>query len=419
MSRRLAILHHARSFFPLDLYRAIGDDIEPLWVLIDDASEDPTARRLLPRLGTVIDIAGLDLDDAAGRLATQQPAGIVTFVDDNLESAAGLAARLGLTYHSPEVAATLASKPRQRAALAAGGVAGPRFWTLPAAIELDALRALAHRIRYPAVLKPAAGSGSRGIFALFGPEDVLTFRLPGVEQLVEEYLDDDPTCDPRFASYLSLESVVSYGRISHVAITGRFPLADPFRETGNFIPAAVRPSLHRALIELTDAAIEAVGITTGVLHTEIKLTSAGPKLIEINGRLGGRPPFVLRSVSDTNLFRVACELALGTPTTFPDLASCRGVGYWRMLQPPLTARRVREVRGLAAISEAPHVDSLRLNHPPSDTVDWREGTEGQVVTVQGHVDDFVELADAIAFIDRTVEIDYDNAVSPAADSLRA
>jgi hypothetical protein len=42
-----------------------------------------------------------------------------------------------------------------------------------------------------------------------------------------------------------------------------------------------------------------------------------------------------------------------------------------------------------------------------------------VVTVQGHVDDFAELADAIAFIDRTVEIDYDNAVSPAADSLRA
>jgi hypothetical protein len=124
-------------------------------------------------------------------------------------------------------------------------------------------------------------------------------------------------------------------------------------------------------------------------------------------------------VSDTNLFRVACELALGTPMTFPDFASCRGVGYWRMLQPPLTARRVREVRGLAAISEAPHVDSLRLNRPPSDTVDWREGTDGQVLTVQGRVDDFAELADAIAFIDRTVEIEYDNAASPAADPLRA
>jgi biotin carboxylase len=419
MSRRLAILHHAHSFFPLDLRRAIGDDIEPLWVLADDAGHDPTVRRLLPRLGTVIDIAGLDLDEAAGTLATHQPAGIVTFVDDHLESAAGLAARLGLTYHAPEVAATLASKPRQRTALAAGGVAGPRFWTLPAALEPDALRALAHRIHYPAVLKPAAGSGSRGIFALSGPEDVLTFRIPGVEQLVEEYLDDDPMCDPRFASYLSLESVVSSGRVSHVAITGRFPLADPFRETGNFIPAAVRPSLRRSLIELTDGAIEALGITTGVLHTEIKLTPAGPKLIEVNGRLGGRPPFVLGSVSDINLFRVACELALGASMTFPDFASCRGVGYWRMLQPPLTARRVRDVRGLAAISEAPHVDSLRLNRPPSDTVDWREGTDGQVLTVQGRVDDFAQLADAIAFIDRTVEIEYDDAAGPVADPLRA
>jgi biotin carboxylase len=306
------------------------------------------------------------------------------------------------------VAATLVNKPRQRAALAAGGVPGPMFWTLPATFEPDALRALAHSIRYPAVLKPAAGSGSRGIFALSGPEDVIALHHQGREQLVESYLDDDPLADPRFASYLSLESVVSYGRISHVATTGRFPLADPFRETGNFIPASVRPSLHESLIELTDSAIEALGITTGVLHTEIKLTSAGPKLIEVNGRLGGRPPFVLQSVSDINLFRVACEIALGTPMTFPGFASCQGVGYWRMMQPPQTARRVRDVRGLAEISAAPHVNSLRLNRSPNDSVDWRAGTDGHVLSVHGRVDDFTELADAIAFIDRTVQIDYDS-----------
>jgi hypothetical protein len=266
------------------------------------------------------------------------------------------------------------------------------------------------------VLKPGAGSGSRGIFALSGPEDVLALHQPGSEQLVEEHLDDDPLCDPRFASYLSLESVASYGRISHVATTGRFPLADPFRETGNFIPASIRPSLRQSLIELTDAAIQTLGITTGVLHTEIKLTSDGPKLIEVNGRLGGRPPFVLRSVSDINLFRVACEVALGTPITFPGFASCRAVGYWRMLQPPLTARRVRDVRGLDEISAAPHVNTLRLNRSPNDPVDWRDGTDGNVLTVQGCVEDFAELAEAIAFIDRTVQIDYDDAAAPAIES---
>ena len=201
--------------------------------------------------------------------------------------------------------------------------------------------------------------------------------------------------------------MVSHGQATHVAITGRFPLAEPFRETGNFIPAAVDPSMHDALFGMTDDAIAALGITTGVLHTEIKLTPDGPQLIEVNGRLGGRPPFVLKQVSDVNLFRAACDVALGNPISITGLAPCRGVAYWRMLQPPCTASRVREVVGLGELGQAPFVDSVSLSRSPGDAVDWRDGTGGQVVTVRGRVADHESLFDAIASIERTVAIAYD------------
>ena len=424
MAGRVAVLHHPRSFFPLDLREAVGDAAELLWVLVDDgdpadagkagqvngvdhADDDGWTRRLLRRLGTTVEISAADLDAAAARLAEHRPDGIVTFVDDNVVVAAELAARLQLTYHSPEVARTVASKWRQREALHAAGVPGPPFWGLPAGLTAGQLAAVAADVVYPVVLKPAAGSGSRGILAITGPEDLLAAYRPDIDQIVEGHLDDDPGRDGRFASYLSVESVVARGVNHHVAITGRFPLAEPFRETGNFIPAAADPALRAPLFALADAAIAALDITTGVLHIEIKLTPDGPQILEVNGRLGGRPPFVLRGVSDVNLFRVACEVALDQPISLNGPAACHGVAYWRMLQPPLSARRVRDVVGLDQLQAAPFVDTVRLRHAPGDDVDWREGTDGQVVTIRGHVDDLDSLAEAIASIDRTVSIAYD------------
>jgi hypothetical protein len=405
MGNRVAILHHERSFFPPDVREAVGDAAELLWVLPDGTDE--YTRRLLARRGKAIEISTDDLDAAASALRAYRPDGIVTFVDDNLVLAADLAARLGLRYHTPEVARTVANKTLQREALQKAGVPGPRFWPLPGGLDKAEVGAIAETITYPAVLKPVEGSGSRGILSVRSPADLVAVYRTDVDQVVEEHLDDDPSADRRFASYLSVESVVSEGVGTHVAITGRFPLAEPFRETGNFIPAAVEPSMQQPLFDLTDAAIAALGIRIGVIHTEIKLTSRGPQLIEVNGRLGGRPPFVLQQVSPVNLWRAACELALGKPVSVSGMAPCEGVGFWRMLQPPCTAQRVRHIEGLDALKDAPFVDSVRLSRSPGDIVDWRDGTGGQVVTVRGRVSDLESLAHAIASIERTVTIAYD------------
>ena len=184
-------------------------------------------------------------------------------------------------------------------------------------------------------------------------------------------------------------------------------MAEPFRETGNFIPAAVDRAMHGPLLEHTDAAIDALEVQTGVLHTEIKLTPRGPQLIEVNGRLGGRPPFVLRDVSSVNLFRAVVDVALGREVVSTGLASCDGVGYWLMLQPPCTARRVAAVAGLDELGREPFVDSVDLKKTPGATVDWRDGTGGHVVVVRGRVPDLGALTEAVAAIQRIVSISYE------------
>ena len=240
--------------------------------------------------------------------------------------------------------------------------------------------------------------------ALLGHPEVASGTFHG---LLEELLPDDPALDPVFASYLSVESVVSGGTVSHVAVTGRFPLASGFRETGNFIPASVPEDGIDALTAMADRVVAALGVVDSVVHTEIKLTPDGPRLIEVNGRLGGRPPLVLLEVSDVNLFQVSCAVACGTPVRFDGLVSCDGVGFRLMLQPPDAARRVASIDGLLDLADLPGVRQTVTTRAPGEAVDAREGTDGKVLTVQGRVPDHGALAATVRAIGATVSIRYD------------
>ena len=114
-----------------------------------------------------------------------------------------------------------------------------------------------------------------------------------------------------YAAYVSVESVVAAGVISHLALTGRFPLAENFRETGFFIPAALGRRRRGGGARLATSAIEALGVTTGCLHTEIKFTPEGPRIIEVNGRVGGGVPEMLERAAGVALLELTLRVALG------------------------------------------------------------------------------------------------------------
>ena len=405
MTERIGVFHHADSHSPIDLLHAIGGLAEVVWIVVDGADGGEVPRKLLDRLGATIDVSHHDLSAAVDSLSAANVAGLAAFRDGQLVVAAELARRLSLPGMSPEAATAVTNKLLQRQVLAAAGVAQPGFWDLAGGLDAELLENTANAISYPAVIKPVAGAGSQGVLLVSSPAELSATYRPEIEQLVEEYMPDTVDHDQRFGSYVSVESAVSGSDVSHLAISGRFLLSEAFRENGIFIPAALDDTTTSQVLELATAAIRALDVRDACLHIEIKLTPDGPKIIEVNGRVGGGPPAVLRSVSDVSLFRVAAEIALGHPVRFDTLVPCNGIGYSWDMNPPLDATRVLNVSGTTELAESPNVNTVNVRCPPGTELDPNRGTFG-VVKVRGRTDTIDDLAETVELINDTLNIDY-------------
>ncbi len=371
---------------------------------------DPSLKRLLGRLGPVVDITGLDAEQTLERARSLAPDGITTFADRDLLRTACLAEGLGLPFHSTDTAASLIHKHKQREALRRAGLPGPDFSLVSKGRDRDTKL---HELQYPVVVKPDTGTASRETTLACDVQEVLhalerASRLGIEDVLVEELLPDAPELmAPNFASFVSVESIVSREGLRHLAVTGKFPLAHPFRETGHFIPSHLPDAVITDVLGAATMAIEAVGITLGAVHTEVKLTPSGPRIIEVNGRIGGAVPEVLSQVNGYDLLESAMKVALGQGLPLGGLLPCGRIGYRVNVQPPTWARRVRSIEGFDTLKAFPGVDSVGVLRTNGDAVDWRLGTEEFVLVVQGSVGSLDELQAVRTEIDKKVTINYE------------
>jgi hypothetical protein len=385
-----------------------------IWVVDSDDVAEWTLR-LLRKLGRTVDIAGMAEDEAADALRALHPDGITAYADAQMALAAALGERLGLDYHDRVVAERLLDKVTQRQALSDGGLPVPTCVAVPARPTADAVDELLSAIEFPVVIKPRHGAASRDTHMVHDEE---TLRALIAEQstddddstmVVESYMvGASPPPSGLFSDYVSVESVVAAGEISHLAVTGRLPQDEPFRETGLIIPSDFDPGLQEEILALATAAIRAIGIRIGCLHTEIKITTKGPRVIEVNGRIGGFVPQTLKLASPTtDLFELSRRVALGEKVVFRGLVPTTGVGYVIAQQPPIGALRVLSVEGLDRLAEYPGVDAVALSRQPGDEVDWRKGSHEYVFSVLGNVPQHEDMAKLEQFIANEVTVTYE------------
>jgi biotin carboxylase len=399
---RLAFAYHPRSFGTMAIAEAAEGICELIWILDTTEPEMSSMSRLLRRLGDVVDVAGMSVEQAAAAVAGARPDGILALADSLLAWTAQIAAQLQLPFISPDVAERLTDKHAQRLALQQAGLPVPGFWRIPDDdSDEDAWSALADAARFPAVLKPRSGEGSRDTVRVesFDALRAMVAETPDVSEslrpklVLEEYLADRPgALEQRFADYVSVESVVSHGHVSHLAITGRFPPAEPFRETGFFIPCAFEQHECAAIADVATAAVHALGVRTGLLHTEVKLTPDGPRVIELNGRIGGGVPEMLADATGVELLPMAMRVALGESVLFEAMPTCAQIGYLLYVQAPLAMKTIRAVDGLEQLRAHPGVKEVTLNRGPGSDVDWRAGNHGHVFSVRGAVADYDTLS---------------------------
>ncbi|HLN04888.1 MAG TPA: ATP-grasp domain-containing protein [Acidimicrobiales bacterium] len=415
-SRRplLAVPHGLRSVPALQVAEAASGLCDLLWLVDESIPEVALIGRRLKKLGTVVNLAGLSPDEAASLLRSHAPRGVVAYRDEDILPMSFIAAELGLDYHTPDLAQHLVDKFLQREALGRGGLPSPRCWEVPAERSRAAIDDLAAAVQFPAVLKPRTGSGGQDTVLIADAGDLVRqiSSLPsraggGSGMFVEEYLPShEKRRSERFADYMSVESLVESGEISHLAVTGRFPPAEPFRETGFFIPAELDHTELPAVLAVATEALRILNVRTGGCHTEIKLTPDGPRVIEVNGRLGGGVPEMLLQASGARLYELSIRVALGEPLDLEWPVRCTKVGWRFLMQPPAFARRVVSIDGLDRLAKHPGVNTIFLNRAPGDLVDWREGTRNYIYSVYGVSADYDELLEVNRYLHEEVSIAY-------------
>ncbi|WP_103542806.1 acetyl-CoA carboxylase biotin carboxylase subunit family protein [Streptomyces sp. SM1] len=257
---------------------------------------------------------------ARGVAAEREVAGVFCYDEGLVTPAAHVAESLGLPGNSPGTVAACRDKNATRVALERAGVAQPASIGVR---SLDEAREAVEKLGFPVVLKPRGLAGGMGVRRADGPGEVESaYRAasgasyPGVpvfdvSVLVEEYVDGPE---------ISVDAVFFGGECVPLAVARKqVGLAPFFEETGHEVDAADPLLCDPPLLEALRASHAALGFHTGVSHTEFRLTANGPRLMEVNARLGGDMiPYLGELATGVDVALAAADVAAGRrPETTP------------------------------------------------------------------------------------------------------
>jgi biotin carboxylase len=423
---KLVYVYDPLSFGPLSIIEGAEGICRVVWVVDCSKPEAAAAARLVRKFGPVIDSSDGDVARVAAAVRELEPDGVLSMHDADLVWTAELAELLQLPFHSRAAALKLTDKSAQRDALALAGLAVPMYRIIDRNADAASIAELASAFTYPAVLKPRFGQASRDTLPISsGRELQATLEQQrwrpdwqSEDYVLEGFVPDASTDlgGAGFAGFVSVESVVENGHVEHAAISARTPFRWPFRETGYCTPSALSSELQTEVLRVAGGAARALGVTTGCLHTEIKLTDAGPVVIEVNGRPGGGMSEMLERASGFSILRTALRLAVGDPVGLQGPVACSRIGYLLYAFPETDVEWIDSVEGLPELREIDGVDEIVLVRGPGQRIDWREGSEAHVFHLTGTTRDHDELRRLIEATVTLVRIEGHDDVASSADT---
>jgi biotin carboxylase len=269
--------------------------------------DDPWGDRAIP----------LRFEDPAGAaetIAAQARVDGIVAVGDRPAYIASLAAdRLGLNYNSPESVAASRNKFLARERFRNAGLLVPEYRRMALNEETERAALESH---YPCVLKPLGLSASRGVIRANNPAEFVTafHRIeklladPDIARLHEDqdrYLQVESFIEGR---EFALEGLLTHGRLRVLSIFDKpDPLNGPFFEETIYVtPSREDPFTVRAIIQTTEAAVRALGLSHGPVHAEMRVNASGVWMLEVAARpIGGLCAKVLPGLEELILRNAA------------------------------------------------------------------------------------------------------------------
>jgi len=323
--------------------------------------------------------AGRSVKAVVAACGEAPPHGIVAVGDRPAVLAAGLAGAFGLAGHPPEAAEACRNKLATRQALRAAGLPTPWFVSMP----MEGAAQMALRVEYPAVVKPLALSGSRGVMRVNDSGELVAAferlrRVLGARDIRVQ--QDEAHGQALVEGYISgaeyaIEGLLNHGALQRLAICDKpDPLDGPFfEETIYRSPSSAPLEVQQRIVEAVAAATAALGLRHGPVHAECRVCGDAVYVLEVAARpIGGLCSRALRfRVEDVeegggaeavvSLEEVLLRQALGEDVS----------GYVReraasgVMMIPIPKRGVyRSVRGLEEAARVPGIEDIRITAKP-------------------------------------------------------
>lgn len=292
------------------------------------------------------------------------PGALLTWDETLLETTAEAARLLRLPHMSPEAARRCRDKLATRRLLGAAQVPSAAYRHVHS--HAEAAEA-AQAIGWPVVVKPRGLAGSIGVSLVDGPDQLArafdearSSSFPGISALegaiVEEYLEGPE---------ISVDCAVSDGAVRVVNVAHKqLGFAPYFEETGHRVAPWRDEPWADEVRSVVARAHTVLGIRTGLTHTELRLTRTGPRVVEVNGRLGGDfIPLLGTLATGVDPVTAAVDIALGrTPDLDPTRDRCAEV---RFVYPGHDGT-VRSLDLTAAAAEPGIVEAVPLAAPGTE-----------------------------------------------------
>jgi biotin carboxylase len=374
-SRKIAVVVEAQLSQPGISWPRIAADLGYHTVFL---SNDVERYKKLPNFAPMlcaddVTVVAADTNSAEGILSavsalpdSGQVRALYTQCDYNVAIVSEAAATLALPGLSPGAARLARHKLHARQAYLAAGVPAPAF--AHATTEREAEAAIA-AVGMPCVVKPMTESASTDVALCRDLADVFAAitrqpwdrrgqaRTPGI--LMEEYCQ---------GYEVSVETVTVDGEVSVIAVIDKSLGPHPyFTEIGHIVPSCLPAPVTGELADVARAALKAIGHDFGAAHTEIRMTAAGPRLIEVNARLCGADlPDLIEAALGIRLRHEVLAMHAGHS---PRLAAQfhRGAATRRFTSPRTGV--LRDVKGVPEARDALGVVDVTFDVRPGDAVE--------------------------------------------------
>ncbi|HLX42685.1 MAG TPA: ATP-grasp domain-containing protein [Bryobacteraceae bacterium] len=241
--------------------------------------------------------------------------GVVAVGDRPAVVAAQAAWSMGLRFSPPGAVRAAKSKFLARERFKKAGLLTPAYRLLEDGVEPT---------RYPSVLKPIGLSASRGVIRVDNRAEFVT-ALARIRALLDHETDRSIQVEDFIPGReFALEGLVTGGRLQVLALFDKpDPLDGPFfEETIYLTPSREPAAVQDAIVETTQRAVAALGLTHGPVHAEMRVNQAGVWMLEIAARpIGGLCSRVLKFDPEASLEEVILRHAIGEDVSEYRLAS--------------------------------------------------------------------------------------------------